>query len=177
MTPEFNEFIQTVGVTILAVLGIAGVVAIVLFIILLTQVRKIDVPPGAGFGETLLHTPLIVVLFLDVLDLALDFLSAPIAWVVLDRIGLKGLRAFATIESFIPFTQVIPTMSLAWIGVRLLGPGRIESIEHGGAYSQYKRREEAEREPPQNVTPPSVYLPPGPVEKSPPEETYDYYSD
>jgi hypothetical protein len=176
MTPEFTEFIQTVGVTILAVLGIAGVLAIVLFLILLTQVRKIDVPPGAGFGETLLHTPFIVVAFLDVLDLALDFLSAPIAWVVLDRIGLKALRNIAALESLIPFTQVIPTMSIAWIGVRLLGPERIETMEQGGSYSRYVRQEEAET-PPQNVTPPTVYLPPGPVEKSPPEDTYDYYSD
>ena len=65
-----------------------------------------------------------MVLFLDVLDLALDFLSAPIAWVVLDRLGLKGLRGIATFESLIPFTQAIPTMTLAWIAVRVMGKDR-----------------------------------------------------
>ena len=71
-----------------------------------------------------LYTPFLVVLFLDVLDLALDFLSAPIAWIVLDRLGLKGLRGFATVESFVPFTQMLPTMTVAWLGVRLFGRER-----------------------------------------------------
>jgi hypothetical protein len=74
----------------------------------------------------------LVVVFLDVLDLALDFLSAPIAWIVLDRLGLKGLRGFATVESFIPLTQAIPTMTLCWIGVRLMGRDRF--IERTGYY-------------------------------------------
>lgn len=172
MSPEFTNFLQAAGATILAVLGLAGILALILFIILLTQVRKINVPPGAGFGETLLHTPLIVVLFLDVLDLALDFLSAPIAWVVLDRIGLKALRAFATIESLIPFTQVIPTMTISWIGVRLLGPQRIEQIETMGSYSSYMHEAEKEQARVTIVDPQ-----PAPREKTPPREEYDYYSD
>ena len=49
---------------------------------------------------------------------------APIAWIVLDRLGLKGLRGFATVESFVPFTQMLPTMTVAWLGVRLFGRER-----------------------------------------------------
>ena len=41
-----------------------------------------------------------------------------------DRLGLKGLRGFATLESFVPFTQMIPTMTMSWIGVRLFGRER-----------------------------------------------------
>ena len=87
-----EEFLQNFGLVLLGVMGVAGIVALLLLVIIIVQVRRIHVPPNAGFAETLLYTPFLVVLFLDVLDLALDFLSAPIAWIVLDRLGLKGLR-------------------------------------------------------------------------------------
>ena len=119
-----EEFLQNFVLILLSVMSVALVLAILLLAIIIIQVRRIQVPPGAGFAETLLYTPLLVVLFLDVLDLALDFLSAPIAWVVLDRLGLKGLRGVATVESLIPFTQAIPAMTLSWIGVRLFGKDR-----------------------------------------------------
>lgn len=119
-----EDFLREFGLVILGVMSVAFVLAILLLAIILIQVRRIHVPPGADFSETLLYTPFLVVLFLDVLDLSLDFLSAPIAWIVLDRLGLKGLRGFATVESLVPFTQAIPTMTLAWIGVRLLGRDR-----------------------------------------------------
>lgn len=119
-----EEFLRDFGVALLGVMSVALVLALLLLAIIIVQVRRIHVPPDADFAETLFYTPFLVVAFLDVLDLALDFLSAPIAWIVLDRLGLKGLRGFATVESFIPFTQAIPTMSLAWIGVRLLGRER-----------------------------------------------------
>lgn len=119
-----EEFLQNFVLILLSVMSVALILAILLLAIIIIQVRRIQVPPGAGFAETLLYTPLLVVLFLDVLDLALDFLSAPIAWVVLDRLGLKGLRGVATVESLIPFTQAIPVMTLSWIGVRLFGKDR-----------------------------------------------------
>jgi hypothetical protein len=119
-----EEFLRDFGLVTLGVASAALVLALILLAIIIVQVRRIHVPPGADFAETLLYTPFLVVAFLDVLDLALDFLSAPIAWIVLDRLGLKGLRGVATVESFIPFTQAIPTMTLAWIGVRLLGRER-----------------------------------------------------
>lgn len=119
-----EQFLQDFVLVLLSVMSVALVLAIILLAIIIVQVRRIHVPPDAGFAETLLYTPFLVVLFLDVLDLSLDFLSAPIAWVVLDRLGLKGLRAVATVESFVPFTQMIPTMTLAWLGVRLMGKER-----------------------------------------------------
>ncbi len=124
-----EQFLRDFGFVLLSVAGVALVVALLLLAIIIVQVRRIHVPPGADFTTTLLYTPFLVVLFLDVLDLALDFLSAPIAWIVLDRLGLKGLRGFATVESFIPFTQAIPTMTICWIGVRLFGRERF--IERG----------------------------------------------
>lgn len=171
MSPEFTNFLQTIGTTILAVLGIAGILAIILFVIMLTQVRKINIPPGAGFAETLLHTPLIVVLFLDVMDLALDILGAPLAWVILDRIGLKALRGVAAVEALIPFTQFVPTMTIAWLGARLLGPQKVEAIETMGSYTKYTHQVEQQSAPQVTV----IEQQP---EKSPPaDDTYDYYSD
>lgn len=105
-------------------MSVALILALILLAIIFIQIRHVKVPAGAGFAETLLYTPILVVLFLDVLDLALDFLSAPIAWIVLDRLGLKGLRGIATFESLVPFTQAIPTMTLAWIAVRVMGKDR-----------------------------------------------------
>lgn len=121
-----EEFLQNFVLVFLGVMSVALVVALILLAIIIVQVRRIHVPPGAGFAETLLYTPFLVVLFLDVLDLALDFLSAPIAWIVLDRLGLKGLRGVATVESLIPLTQVIPTMTLSWIAVRFMGKDRFQ---------------------------------------------------
>ncbi len=119
-----EEFLRNFGLVLAAVMAVSGVLALLLLVIIIVQVRRIRVPEGAGFAETLLYTPFLVVAFLDLLDLSLDFLSAPIAWIVLDRLGLKGLRGFATLESFIPFTQLIPTMTASWIAVRLLGKER-----------------------------------------------------
>lgn len=147
MTPnDLTQALQAFGLTILAVLGVAGVVALILFIIMILSVRKINVPPGAGFGETLLHTPLIVVLFLDVMDLALDLLGAPIAWVILDKLGLKALRAVAAVEALIPFTQLVPVMTICWIGARLLGYQRIDAMQNMGSYSRYMHEAEAQQQ-------------------------------
>jgi len=109
--------------TILTYVGMAMVVSLSLGVLMLAwvawQVRRINVPEGADFAETLHYTPFTVVVMIDLLDFALDFLGAPVAWLILDRLGLKALRGVATIEALLPFTQLIPTMTLAWVGVRL----------------------------------------------------------
>jgi len=109
--------------TFLTYLGAAMFISLLFGLLLLAwvawQVRRIDVPDGADFAETLRYTPFTVVVMIDLLDFALDFLGAPVAWVILDRLGLKALRGVATVEALLPFTQLIPTMTLAWIGVRL----------------------------------------------------------
>lgn len=115
-----NETIQTFALY----LGISMLVALTLALLLLVfvwrQVKRIDVPSDATFSETLCHTPLSVVILIDLLDFGLDFLAAPFAWIILDRLGLKALRGVSAIEAAIPFTQGIPTMTLCWLGARLL---------------------------------------------------------
>jgi hypothetical protein len=40
---------------------------------------------------------------------------------ILDQLGLKALRGVSAVEALIPGTQLIPTMTLCWFGVRLFG--------------------------------------------------------
>ncbi len=108
---------------VLIVLGVTAAIGLVLTAVLLfwvfSRVRHIQLPANVDFFEALRYTPLSVVLLLDALDFALDFLSAPIAWVILGRLGLGVLRGVAIIEDLIPFTQWIPTMTIAWILARV----------------------------------------------------------
>ncbi len=108
---------------ILIILGVTAGIGLVLTALLLvwvfSRVRRIHLPLDAGFFDALRYTPLSVVLLLDALDFALDFLSAPISWFILGRLGLGALRGVTVIEDLIPFTQWIPTMTLAWILARV----------------------------------------------------------
>lgn len=83
------------------------------------RVKKVYIPASATFVEALKATPLAVVLLLDVLDFSLDLFSAPLSWVILGRLGLAPLRNVTLIESLVPGTQFLPTMTLAWLAVRL----------------------------------------------------------
>lgn len=100
--------------------GLVLLAAGLLLVWVLWRVRRINLPVGADFWQTLRATPFVVVLLLDLLDLGLDFLSAPIAWVVLSRLGLLPLRGVTVIESVIPGTQFLPTMTVAWIVARFM---------------------------------------------------------
>lgn len=82
------------------------------------QVRKANIPKNADFTETLQRVPFSIVLAMDLLDLGLDVLAAPFSWIILDRLGLKALRGFTVVEALLPFTQPIPTLTIAWILVR-----------------------------------------------------------
>ena len=121
---EPAEFLRTFGLTLLTLMGISLALALLLLIIVWRQVKRIHIPPDATFGETLQLTPFLVVIMIDLLDFALDFLAAPFSWIILDRLGLKALRRVSVVETLIPFTQAIPTMTLAWLWVRLF-PGTI----------------------------------------------------
>lgn len=121
---DLAEFLRDFGLILLTLMGVALLLSFLLLLIVWRQVKRIHIPPDATFGETLLLTPLLVVLMIDLLDFALDFLAAPFSWIILDRLGLKALRGVSMVESLIPFTQAIPTMTLAWIWVRLF-PGTI----------------------------------------------------
>lgn len=111
--------------TILLVLMIIGLIIAIIFLIwVISRVRRIDLPPDADFLTALRLTPLSVVILLDLLDFSLDFLSAPFAWVILSYLGLAPLRGVTVLESLIPGTQVLPTMTTAWLLARLTNPAR-----------------------------------------------------
>lgn len=116
------ESIRTVGLTLLACVGIAGVLGLLLLGMVASSVRRMQIPQDADFFETLRYTPLIVVIGVDLLDLGLDILAAPLAWLILDWMGLKALRGFAALEALIPFTGPLPTMTIAWVLARLQAP-------------------------------------------------------
>jgi len=117
-----TEVIRNFGLIIFAMMAISLAMALFLFLVVVRRLRRLDVPPNAGFGETLLYTPFLVVVFIDLLDFALDILAVPFTWALLDRLGLKALRNIAAFEALLPFTQLIPTMTLAWFAARLFGP-------------------------------------------------------
>jgi len=116
MNSEAN--LQIALFTLLGFLGTGIILSIILIIFIVWRVRKIEIPADADFFEALRYTPLIIVITLDVLDFAFDFLSAPIGFTLLTFLGLNPLRGVAAIEAVIPGTQLIPLMTLAWIFVR-----------------------------------------------------------
>lgn len=109
---------------VLTVAGLIFVVTLGVGILLLTwvilRVRRINLPPDADWITALRATPLIVVVVLDVLDFSLDFLAAPISWILLTRLGLGPLRPITLVEALVPFTRLIPVMTTAWFAVRIL---------------------------------------------------------
>ena len=115
------EMLREFGLYVFGAMAISFVLAMILFVLVIRRLRRMDVPPNAGFSETLLYTPLLLVVFIDLLDFALDVLAAPFAWMILDRLGLKALRGFAAFEALLPFTQLVPTMTLAWFAARIFG--------------------------------------------------------
>lgn len=120
-----TEVLRSFFVWAAVIMVVCGVLAVGFLAIALIQLRRISVPPGAGFAETMLYVPLTLVLFLDLLDLALDLFSAPVSWIILSKLGLPGLRGVTAVEALLPFTQALPTMTAAWIGVRVLGRDRV----------------------------------------------------
>jgi hypothetical protein len=115
------EFLRTLGMILLTGMVIALLLALLLFVFVIRQLRKVRVPPGSGFSETLRYTPFLVVVFIDLLDFALDVLSAPFAWIILDRLGLKSLRGVSVVQALVPLTHAIPALTLSWIAVNWFG--------------------------------------------------------
>jgi hypothetical protein len=115
------DFLQTLGLYLVTAMAISFILGLIFLIVVIILFRRIDVPDGADFTETLHYTPLLVVITIDLLDFGLDILSAPLSWVILDRLGLKALRGVAAVEGLLPFTQFVPTMTLCWFGARFLG--------------------------------------------------------
>jgi hypothetical protein len=111
---------------ILVAMGVALVIALVGLASIARQIRGLRVPRDAGFFATLRYVPLTLVVLLDLLDFALDIFAAPLSWVILDRLGLRGLRNKAALEALIPFTQPIPTFTISWFAARMLNLGELE---------------------------------------------------
>jgi hypothetical protein len=114
-----ESFLRNVLVFVAAAAGVALVASALLLAITVYQLRRLRLPPGLGFVDTLRAVPVTLVIGLDLLDLALDIFAAPIAWILLGRLNLHGLRTVTTLESLVPFTQAIPTLTLAWLAVRV----------------------------------------------------------
>ena len=127
MSDQWREFLGIVGMILVgaAVLGLIGLVLIH------RTLRRLRIPPNADFATTLRHVPLPVVIVLDLLDLGLDVFATPIVWLVLSRYRLHALRNVATMEALVPFTQALPTLTVAWVVVRTLGLGRAPRPDDG----------------------------------------------
>lgn len=102
----------------------ALVLALGFLIAALRSLRKIRLPPDADFFTTVRAVPLALVIGLDLLDLGMDFFSAPLIWFLLNRYHLQRLRDIATFEAVLPFTGPIPTLTIAWFAARWLNLGR-----------------------------------------------------
>lgn len=124
-----TEIVRNIGLIFSAILLVSLVLGAILMAIAAIKLRKLDIPIDAGFIETLHYTPIIVVVAVDLLDLALDFLAAPISWAILDRLGLRALRTVSAVEALIPGTQLIPTMTLCWFAVRLFNIPHATNLE------------------------------------------------
>lgn len=120
-TPQLFDALRTLGVAFLICAGVSVLLGTLLLVLAVQQVRHLNIPPDADLTTTLQHVPLLVVVAIDLLDLGLDVLALPIVWIVLDRMNLRALRNVSSIEVLIPFTGPIPTMTLAWLAVRVLG--------------------------------------------------------
>lgn len=115
------EIIRNLGIGVFVVLTGALVLGGFTLTYLAFGLKRLNIPPEATFAETLSLVPLGAVMAIDLLDLGLDILAAPLSWVILDKLGLKALRNVAAIEALVPGTQIIPTLTLCWFGVRLFG--------------------------------------------------------
>lgn len=118
-----NNALQELLWLVAGSLVVATVVGVLGLFCLHRSLRRLRAPEGADLLTTLRMVPFGLVVVLDLLDFGLDVFATPIVWVVLSRYRLQSLRNLAALEDLIPFTQLIPTMSIAWLAVRLLGLG------------------------------------------------------
>ncbi len=120
-----------IGWAALVAITVALALAAILFLLTYRRLRNLRVPPGSDFFTTLRYVPLSLVLFLDLLDFALDFLSVPLGYALLKSVGLENLVLVTAVEALIPGTQLVPTLTVAWLlarrGVRLPPTGKTRS--------------------------------------------------
>jgi hypothetical protein len=119
MEPIFNLELREFLIILAALFLISITLSLLLAAFIVWRIKKINLPPGADPITALRMTPLAVVIVLDVLDLSMDFLSAPVAWTILTYLGLHPLRMAAAIIGLVPGTQFLPMMTIAWFFARL----------------------------------------------------------
>lgn len=139
-----RNLIATAAVAVLLILALAAAVLYVAY----RKLRRVRIAANSDFLTTIRAVPLSLVIGLDLLDLGLDVFSTPLTWLILDRLGLKALRNVATIKAMIPIGDMIPALTLAWIGARLFNLGHppdpllIETERIGpGAYAPRPRQD------------------------------------
>src|SRR6266498_3465690 len=122
----YMEILTIIGMIML--FGLA--LSLVLLAWVLLKIRKVNLPAGSEFFDALRATPLVVVLLLDLLDLSLDIFSAPVAWLILGKLGLESLRPVAVIKDLIPIPgfDFLPAMTIAWGIARIWKNAHIPSI-------------------------------------------------
>jgi len=104
---------------LLALLGSGLIITLLFLVWVIKRVRQINLPPDADFLTALRATPLSVVILLDLFDFTLDIFSIPFVWILLGYLGLQPLRTVTVIEAAIPGTQIIPTLTIAWLVARM----------------------------------------------------------
>ncbi len=119
-----DQFIRQAGIYIVVCLAAAVAGGIALLVMAAKEVRELDIPEDADFFETLQAVPITIPIALDLLDMGLDFLAAPISWVILEMLGLGALKMITTVEALIPGTNLIPTMTIAWVIARTMRKDR-----------------------------------------------------
>lgn len=92
--------------------------AVILFLLAYYRLQSLKVE-GQDFVATLRQVPITVPLAIDLADFALDVVGAPLTWLILGRLGLGALQSITLVEGLIPGTQLLPLLTLCWLGVRI----------------------------------------------------------
>jgi hypothetical protein len=121
--------------------AVALVGAITLLVIAAKQIMETEVPEDADFFETLRAVPVTVPLALDLLDFAFDIFAAPISWFILEMLGLQALQMVTVFEGLIPGTQLIPTLTIAWLMARAMKKRERPSTLQVAMRAEQERRE------------------------------------
>lgn len=146
-----KPFEELTIIDVVAAFGVCAAAALIGAIALLIsaarQIMEVDVPEDADFFETLQVVPIAVPLALDLLDFAFDIFAAPISWFVLEMLGLRALQMITIFEGLIPGTQLIPTMTVAWLLARAAGrrQGREPSTLQVAMRAEQQRRDQLYR--------------------------------
>lgn len=111
--------------TLLVAIGVVALLAVMVAGLLLWwlhgRLKLLRIATDTGLGETLRTVPFTLMLALDLLDMGLNFFSAPFVWILFNRMGWNKLRNLATAAAAIPGTQLVPVLTIAWIVARIAG--------------------------------------------------------